>query len=84
MKALVHQGAGSISVEERPRPKLEQPGDAVVKMVKTTICGTDLHIVKGDVPTCVPGRILGHEGIGVVEEIGNGVSQFDDGQWPPV
>jgi alcohol dehydrogenase len=79
MKALVYQGPRSISVEERPRPKLEQPTDAVVKMVKTTICGTDLHILKGDVPTCVPGRILGHEGIGVIEEVGNGVSQFKNG-----
>src|SRR5580693_8002996 len=79
MKALVYQGPRSTSVEERPRPKLEQPSDAVVKMVKTTICGTDLHILKGDVPTCVPGRILGHEGIGVIEEVGNGVSQFKNG-----
>ena len=76
MKALVYQGPGSISVEERPRPKVEQPNDAVVKMVKTTICGTDLHILKGDVPTCSPGRILGHEGIGVIDEAGSGVSQF--------
>ena len=79
MKALVYQGPGSISVEERPRPKVEQPNDAVVKMVKTTICGTDLHILKGDVPTCTPGRILGHEGIGVIEEVGSGVSQFKNG-----
>ena len=46
----------------------------IVKIVKTTICGTDLHILKGDVPTCAPGRILGHEGVGVVEEIGNAVT----------
>ena len=79
MKALVYQGPGSISVEERPRPRVEQPNEAVVKMVKTTICGTDLHILKGDVPTCTPGRILGHEGIGVIEEVGSGVSQFKNG-----
>lgn len=79
MKALVYQGPGSISVEERPRPRVEQPNDAVVKMVKTTICGTDLHILKGDVPTCTPGRILGHEGIGVIDEVGSGVSQFKKG-----
>ena len=48
-------------------------------MVKTTICGTDLHILKGDLPTCVPGRILGHEGIGVIEEVGYSVSQFKKG-----
>ena len=79
MKAVVYQGPGSISVEERPRPRVEQPNEAVVKMVKTTICGTDLHILKGDVPTCTPGRILGHEGIGVIEEVGSGVSQFKNG-----
>jgi len=60
-------------------PKVEQPNDAVVKMVKTTICGTDLHILKGDVPTCTAGRILGHEGIGVIDEVGSGVSQFKKG-----
>ena len=48
-------------------------------MVATTICGTDLHILKGDVPTCVPGRILGHEGVGTVQEIGTGVTQFKVG-----
>src|SRR5271167_76992 len=79
MKALVYQGPKSISVEERPRPKLEQPSDAVVKMVKTTICGTDLHILKGDVPTCTPGRILGHEGVGIVDSVGAGVTAFKSG-----
>ena len=79
MKTLVYRGPGSISVEERPRPKLEQAHDAVVKMIKTTICGTDLHILKGDVPTCTPGRVLGHEGIGVIEEHGDGVSQYKNG-----
>jgi len=79
MKTLVYRGPGSISVEERPRPKLEQAHNAVVKMIKTTICGTDLHILKGDVPTCTPGRVLGHEGIGVIEELGDGVSQYKKG-----
>jgi alcohol dehydrogenase len=79
MKALVYKGPGSLSVEDRPRPKVNQPADAVVKMLKTTICGTDLHILKGDVPTCTPGRILGHEGIGIIAEVGNGVSNFKHG-----
>src|SRR5260370_2969873 len=79
MKALVYQGPGSISLKELQRPRVEQPNDAVVKMVETTICGTDLHILKGDVPTCTPGRILGHEGIGVIDEAGSGVSQFKNG-----
>src|SRR6201998_2916944 len=79
MKALVYGGPGSISVKERPRPQVEQPDDAVVKMVKTTICGTDLHILKGDVPSCTPGRILGHEGVGVIEQTGRGVTVFHEG-----
>ena len=48
-------------------------------MTRTTICGTDLHILKGDVPTCEPGRVLGHEGVGVVEEVGAGVTSFKVG-----
>lgn len=79
MKALVYEGPGQKSLEERPIPKVNAPTDAIVKVTKTTICGTDLHILKGDVPTCTPGRILGHEGVGVVEETGVGVSQFKKG-----
>src|ERR1700679_2152819 len=79
MKALVYGGPGSILVEERPRPSVDQPDDAVIKMVKTTICGTDLHILKGDVPSCTPGRILGHEGVGVIDAVGTGVSAFKPG-----
>lgn len=79
MKALVYRGPGKHALEDRPKPKLQAPGDAIVKMVKTTICGTDLHILKGDVPTCTPGRILGHEGVGVVESVGAGVTTFHEG-----
>jgi len=60
--------------EERPIPTITTPTDAIIKMIKTTICGTDLHILKGDVATCKPGRILGHEGIGVVEKVGSAVT----------
>jgi alcohol dehydrogenase len=76
MKALVYKGPGQKSWEEVPDPKIEQATDVVVKMAATTICGTDLHILKGDVPEVEPGRILGHEGIGVITEIGGGVSQL--------
>jgi len=76
MKALIYRGPGDKALEERPKPVLEDPGDAIVKVTKTTICGTDLHILKGDVPTCAPGRILGHEGVGVVESVGAGVTAF--------
>ena len=79
MKALVYHGPGKKALEERPVPEPVAPGDAVVKIVKTTICGTDLHILKGDVTTCLPGRILGHEGVGVVENVGPGVTAFHPG-----
>lgn len=79
MRALVYQGPGKKSVEERPKPQLQAATDAIVKVSKTTICGTDLHILKGDVPTCEPGRILGHEGVGVVESVGAGVVAFKPG-----
>jgi len=79
MKALVYQGPGKKAVEDRPMPKITAPTDAIVRITKTTICGTDLHILKGDVPTCKPGRILGHEGVGVVEDVGAGVTTFHPG-----
>lgn len=61
MKALIYLGPGKKALEERPKPDVSAPTDAIVKMTRTTICGTDLHILKGDLPTCRPGRILGHE-----------------------
>ena len=79
MKALVYEGPGRKSLMERPRPEIAAPTDAIVKVTRTTICGTDLHILKGDVPSCAPGRILGHEGVGIVEETGAGVTQFARG-----
>jgi len=60
-------------------PEIAAPTDAIVRVVKTTICGTDLHILKGDLPTCAPGCILGHEGVGVVEKTGPGVTAFRPG-----
>jgi alcohol dehydrogenase len=79
MMGLVYRGPGKKALEERPLPKIVAPTDAVVKITKTTICGTDLHILKGDVPTCKPGRILGHEGVGLVESVGAGVTTFRAG-----
>jgi alcohol dehydrogenase len=79
MKALVYRGPGQKSLEQRPKPVIMAPGDAIVRMTKTTICGTDLHILKGDVPTCLPGRILGHEGTGVVDAVGSAVAAFKPG-----
>jgi alcohol dehydrogenase len=79
MKAFVYRGLGLKALEERPKPEIQAPGDAIVRMVKMTICGTDLHILKGDVPTCAPGRILGHEGVGVIDSVGAGVTAFRPG-----
>lgn len=76
MKALVYRGPGLKALEERPKPEVLAPTDAIVRMTRTTICGTDLHILKGDVPSCKPGRILGHEGVGVVEKTGEAVTAF--------
>ncbi|HSY18123.1 MAG TPA: zinc-dependent alcohol dehydrogenase family protein [Candidatus Acidoferrales bacterium] len=76
MKALVYHGPGNKKFEDVPKPVLRDATDAVVRITKTTICGTDLHILKGDVATVAPGRVLGHEGIGVIEETGTGVSRF--------
>ena len=79
MKALVYLGPTKKAMEERPKPEITAPTDAIVRMTKTTICGTDLHILKGDVPTCQPGRILGHEGVGIVDKIGPAVTAFKPG-----
>ncbi len=73
MKALVYHGPGSKAWEEVPRPELRSDTDAIVRVDTTTICGTDLHILKGDVPAMVDGRIIGHEAVGTVEEVGTGV-----------
>jgi alcohol dehydrogenase len=79
MKAMVYQGPGQKTWEAVPRPRVSHPTDAIVKITKTTICGTDLHILKGDVPAVTKGRILGHEGVGIVEELGDAVSNFKKG-----
>ncbi|HEY9264580.1 MAG TPA: alcohol dehydrogenase catalytic domain-containing protein, partial [Mycobacterium sp.] len=76
MKAVVYQGPGSITWQEVPAPRIQKPTDAIVKIETTTICGTDLHILKGDVPTVEAGRILGHEGVGVVTEAGEAVTEI--------
>ena len=79
MKALVYRGPGKKALDHRSLPEIAAPTDAIVKITKTTICGTDLHILKGDVPTCDPDRVLGHEGVGVVEKAGPGVTAFRPG-----
>src|SRR5271156_6102869 len=73
MKALVYHGPGECAWEDKPRPTIQAPGDAIVRITTSTICGTDLHILKGDLPAVTDGRILGHEADGTVESIGSGV-----------
>ena len=69
MKAIVYGGPGRKSWTEVPDPAIRNPADAVVKVDTTTICGTDLHILTGDVPAVTEGRILGHEGVGTITEV---------------
>ncbi|WP_223267188.1 zinc-dependent alcohol dehydrogenase family protein [Polaribacter sp. IC073] len=79
MKGLVYNGPGKIEWKEVSKPVIEKPTDALVKIVKTTICGTDLGILHGKTPSCKPGTTLGHEGIGVIEEVGTSVNSFKKG-----
>ena len=79
MKALVYQAVGQKALLDRPKPEIIAPSDAIIRVTKTTICGTDLHILKGDLPSCQPGRILGHEGVGIVDQVGSGVMVFRPG-----
>jgi alcohol dehydrogenase len=84
MKAFVYQGPGKEALLDHPKPQISGPGDAIIRITKTTICGTDLHILKGDVPTCEPGRVLGHEGIGIVDSVGAAVTAFKPGDRVPI
>ncbi len=79
MKALVYHGPGQKAWEEVPKPGLEADTDAIVRVDAATICGTDLHILKGDVPLVTDGRILGHEAVGTVESVGAGVKNVKPG-----
>jgi len=79
MKALVYKGPGQKAWEDVPNPVILQPTDIIVKVDTTTICGTDLHILKGDVPAVTPGRILGHEGVGTIVERGSAVTGLNIG-----
>src|SRR5665809_66418 len=80
MKALVYHGPGQKDWETAADPAITEPTDVVVQVDTTTICGTDLHILKGDVPAVTDGRILGHEAVGTVVEVGSAVAslQVDD------
>ena len=79
MKALVYHGPGKKSWEDVPDAGIQDPTDVVVRVDTTTICGTDLHILAGDVPAVTDGRILGHEAVGVITEAGAAVTSFKVG-----
>ncbi len=79
MKALVYQGPGQKALQDCPQPRIIEATDVIVKMRKTSICSTDVFILKGDITTCMPGRIVGHEGIGTVVEIGGAVNLYQVG-----
>ena len=79
MKALIYHGPGQKSWDDVPDPRIIDPTDAIIGVDATTICGTDLHILKGDVADCRPGRILGHEAVGTVEAVGSAVTTMRPG-----
>lgn len=79
MKAVVFRGVGDIRLEDVPEPKLSEPTDAIVSITTAAICGTDLHMVRGTMPGMQPGTILGHEGVGIVEQLGKDVRNLREG-----
>src|ERR1043165_8521318 len=79
MKAVVFHGVGDIRLDTVPEPKLKEPNDAIVRLTASAICGTDLHMIRGTMAGMKPGTILGHEGVGIVEDVGKGVRNFRKG-----
>lgn len=73
MKAVVFHGIGDIRLDDVPEPKIQEPTDAIVRLTASAICGTDLHMIRGTFPGMKTGTILGHEGVGIVEEVGSNV-----------
>lgn len=82
MKAVVFHGIGDIRLDNVPEPKIQEPTDAIVRITASAICGTDLHMIRGTFPGMKPGTILGHEGVGIVEEIGSNVRNLKVGDAP--
>jgi len=79
MKAVVFHSIGDIRLDEVPDPQIEQPTDAIVRLTASAICGTDLHIVRGTMRGMKPGTVLGHEGVGIVQEVGRDVRNLNRG-----
>src|SRR5881227_3304932 len=79
MNAVLFRGVGNIQLENVPDPKIQKPNDAVVRLTASAICGTDLHMIRGTMAGMKPGTILGHEGVGIVEEVGSAVRNLKQG-----
>ncbi len=79
MKAVVFHGIGDIRLDDVPEPKIEQPTDAIVRLTTSAICGTDLHMIRGTMPGMISGTIMGHEGVGIVEDVGSDVRNLNVG-----
>ncbi|WP_432813319.1 alcohol dehydrogenase catalytic domain-containing protein [Pantanalinema sp. GBBB05] len=79
MKAVVFHGIGDIRLDNMPEPKIQDPTDAIVRLTASAICGTDLHMIRGTFPGMKPGTIIGHEGVGIIEEIGTNVRNLKVG-----
>src|SRR3954466_8158626 len=79
MRAVVWNGIGDIELKDVPEPRIQDDTDAIVRLTASAICGTDLHFVRGTVSEMKPGTILGHEGVGIVEQVGKGVRNFAEG-----
>jgi len=80
MKAVVFHGSGDIRLDDVPEPQIQDSTDAIVRLTSSAICGTDLHMIRGEFTGMKPGTILGHEGIGIIEEIGSNVRNFKVGE----
>jgi threonine dehydrogenase-like Zn-dependent dehydrogenase len=79
MKAVVFHNVGKISLDDVPEPRIKEPTDAIVRLTASAICGTDLHMIRGTMADMKPGTILGHEGVGIIEELGKDVRNFNIG-----
>src|SRR5205807_1976869 len=79
MRAIVFHGVGDVRLDDVREPKIKEPTDAIVRLTASAICGTDLHMIRGTMAGMKPGTILGHEGVGVVEEVGSSVRNFRPG-----
>ena len=79
MRALVYHGPMDVRIDDKPKPKIQQPQDVILKVTKTAICGSDLHLYHGTVEGMEPGQTLGHEFMGIVEEVGTEVHEVKEG-----